>query len=102
MSDTEIKPSYFANIGQPMCSRWAKSELEWIALAYVQALVNAGDTWKKLTREQVVKHLTAEQLFQTHGMLQDDYYKDWFEAVQAQLKNADGAFDVRGYWYRRK
>jgi len=45
-------PSYFANRGQPCCSRWGKSEIEWIALAYVQALANDGDTWKKLSRKR--------------------------------------------------
>jgi len=98
-----IPPSYFANLGQPCCSRWGKSEIEWIALAYVQALANDGDTWKKLTREQTHQLLTEEQKRRVHGMLDDDFdtYKWWFELVSDQIVDSEGAFGVRGFWNRR-
>jgi hypothetical protein len=93
-----IPPSFFVQLGQPMCSRWAKSEIEWIALAYVQALANDGDTWKRLSREQTYALLTDEQKMWTHGMLTYDGYKDWFEMVADQITDADGAMGVRGFW----
>lgn len=96
-------PSYFANLGSPSCSRWGKSELEWLALAYVQALANDGDTWKQLTREQTFNLLTDEQKTYVYGMLTRDFevYLAWFRAVSDQITNAEGAFGVRGGWYRR-
>ena len=99
----EIPPSYFANLGQPMCSKWGKSEIECLALAYVQALINAGDTWQKLTREQCHELLTDEQRQFVLPMLtfDNDRYVGWFEMVSEQLASADGAFDVHGFWHRR-
>lgn len=99
--EEQFPPSYFASRGQPMCSRWAKSEIEWLALAYVQALAADGDTWKKLTREQVRNLLTNEQQRCIHFLLKHDYYQRWFDMVSDQLSDADGAFEVRGFWSRR-
>lgn len=96
-----IPPSYFANLGQPMCSRWSKSEIEWIALAYVQALAAGGDTWRKLSREEVRALLTIDQARVVHFFLKDDYYQRWFDMVSDQLSDAEGAFGVRGFWNRR-
>jgi len=95
---TEFKPSDFANLGQPCCSRWGKSEIEWIALAYVQALANDGDTWKKLSREQTQKLLSDEQRRSVHGLLTGDYYAPWFEMVSDQIADSDGALGVQGFW----
>lgn len=101
-SENEIyPPSYFANRGLPSCSRWGKSEIEWLALAYVQALANDGDTWKKLTREQTKALLTEEQKHHVHGLLDHDFYQGWFDAVSKQITDADGAFGVHGFWNRR-
>lgn len=95
-----LPPSHFASLGKPCCSRWGKSEIECIALAYVQALSNDGDTWKKLTREQTYKLLTEEQGRYVHGMLTHDFepYVHWFEAVRDQITDSDGARGVRGFW----
>lgn len=94
------KPSDFANLGQPCCSLWGKSEIEWIALAYVQALANDGDEWKRLTREQTYASLTDEQKQNVHGMLTRDYEIDKrrFEMVADQITSAEGALAVRGFW----
>ncbi len=99
----EVPPSFFASLGQPCCSRWGKSEIERLALAYVQALANAGDTWKKLTREQGHELLTDEQRQYVRNTLtfDNERYVNWFEAVSDQLSDSDGAFEVRGFWYRR-
>lgn len=94
-------PSYFASRGTPCCSIWGKSEIEWIALAYVQALANDGDTWKKLTRDETRARLTAEQSRQVHGLLDGDYCQGWFDAVSSRITDAEGAFSVRGFWHRR-
>lgn len=99
--EEQFPPSYFANLGQPMCSRWAKSEIEWLALAYVQALAANGDSWAKLSREQVSALLTLDQQRPVRFLLKDDYYKRWFDMVSDQLSDSDGAFGVRGFWYRR-
>lgn len=99
-NDQDLRPSHFVALGQPMCSRWAKSEIEWIALAYVQALANDGDTWKRLTREQTYALLTDEQKRYLYGILTDDFepYVHWFDAVSDQITDADGALGVRGFW----
>lgn len=99
--EDQVPPSYFANLGQPCCSRWRKSEIEWLALAYVRALAADGDTWKKLSREEVRKLLTDEQRQVVHFFLKDDYYQRWFDMVSEQLSDAEGAFGVRGFWNRR-
>jgi hypothetical protein len=95
-----LPPSEFARMGQPNCSRWGKGELEWLALAYVQALAADGDTWKPLTRERVYELLNDEQRRFVHSMLTSDFevYVSWFDAVSRQLKDSDGAWDVRGFW----
>lgn len=98
MSETQYKPSDFAKLGSPSCSRWGKSEIEWIALAYVQALANDGDTWRTLTRDQVKSRLTADQSRQVHGLLDNEYYQRWFDAVSDQITDSDGALGVRGFW----
>jgi hypothetical protein len=95
---SDYKPSDFANLGQPMCSCWAKSEIEWLALAYVQALVAGGDTWRKLSRGEVRDLLTDEQRQLVHFFLKDDYYKRWFDMVSDQLSDSDGALGVGGFW----
>lgn len=96
---SDYKPSEFAALGNPSCSRWGKSEVEWIALGYVQALANDGDTWKRLTREQVLELLTPEQLQRVYEpQLTDDYYKFRFDAVADQITDSDGALGVGGFW----
>lgn len=93
-------PSYFANRGQPMCSRWGKSEIEWIAHAYVKALAKDGDVWKRLSREQVLNLISGDELGYVETMLRldNERYKDWFDAVADQISDAEGAFGVRGFW----
>jgi hypothetical protein len=71
-SKLNMPPSFFAGLGSPCCSRWMKSEIEWIALAYVQALANDGDTWKHLSREQTYALLTDEQKRHVHGRERTD------------------------------
>lgn len=99
-SKLDLPPSFFARLGQPMCSRWAKSEIEWIALAYVQALANDGDTWKRLSREQTYQLLSDEQRRRSCGMLENDFYDDWFQSVSRRITDSDGAFSVGGFWHR--
>jgi hypothetical protein len=98
--DEQFPPSYFAGLGQPCCSRWGKSEIEWLALAYVQALAAGGDTWKKLSKEQVRALLSLDQQQPVRFMLKDDYYQRWFDMVSDQISDAEGAFGVRGFWRR--
>lgn len=98
--EEQFRPSDFANLGHPCCSRWGKTEIECIALAYVQALANDGDTWKKLTREQTLSLLSDEQKRRVHGLLTGDYYEHWFKLVSNQIKDSDGAFGVGGFWHK--
>lgn len=95
-----LPPSHFANLGQPCCSKWGKSEIECIALAYVQALANDGDTWKKISRKQTYDLLSSEQRQFLHGLLtfNVDIYDHWFERVSNQITDSDGALGVGGFW----
>ncbi len=95
-----FKPSDFAALGPPSCSRWGKSEIEWIAFAYVQALANEGDEWERLTREQTYELLTPDQRSEVHGLLSIEYdrYEHWFEMVARQIDSAEGALGVGGFW----
>ena len=95
-----LPPSFFAQLGTPCCSRWMKSELEWIALAYVQALANDGDIWKRLSRERTYELLTEAQKLRTCGMLTHNFYDDWFQSVSNRITDSDGAFSVGGFWHR--
>jgi hypothetical protein len=101
---SELRPSDFANLGQPCCSIWGKSEIEWLALAYVQALAAGGDTWRKLSREEVRDLLTDEQRQRgsVRLLLKHDHYKGWFDMVSNQIADADGALDVGGFWNKRR
>lgn len=96
-TDEKNPPSYFVKQGQPCCSRWGKTEIELIALAYVQALANDGDTWKKLTREQAYALLTDEQK-RRYGDLLGAFYESWFQMVSRQITGSDGALGVGGFW----
>lgn len=98
--EEKFLPSDFANLGQPCCSRWGKSEIEWLALAYVQALAAGGNTWRKLSREEVRELLTEKQRRLVHFLLKDDFYQGWFDMVSEQISDADGAFGVRGFWHK--
>lgn len=98
---TAIRPSFFAKAGHPSCSRWGKTELEVIALAYVQALANNGDKWDRLTREQTYGLLTDEQKCSAGSLLTHDYYQRWFDMVADQITDADGAFGVGGFWPKK-
>lgn len=99
-SKLDMPPSFFVQLGSPCCSRWMKSEFEWLALAYVRALANAGDVWKRLSREETHALLTEEQKRDVHGMLTGDFYQGWFNSVSAQITDSDGAFGVGGFWHR--
>lgn len=101
----EIPPSAFAAMGQPCCSKWGKSEIEWIALAYVQALAADGDTWKRLSSKRVWELLTEEQrtspLYSVLGIdveLSRDFYAHWFNMVADQMADSSGAWGVGGFW----
>ena len=96
-----IRPSFFAKAGHPSCSRWGKTEIEVIALAYVQALANNGDKWDRLTRQQVLDLLTKDQAMRAGSLLTHDYYQRWFDMVADQITDADGAFGVGGFWPRK-
>lgn len=98
--EKSFRPSDFVNLGMPCCSRWGKSEIEWLALAYVQALAAGGDTWRKLSREEVRELLTDEQRRRVHFLLKDDFYQGWFDMVSDQISDAEGAFGVRGFWHK--
>jgi len=98
--EDQFPPSYFASMGKPCCSIWGKSELETIALAYVQALANDGDGWKRLTRERTLELLSDEQRQWAYALLKHDFYQGWFDAVSNQITDSDGAFGVRGFWRR--
>lgn len=100
----QYPPSYFANLGQPMCSRWSKSEPEWLALAYVQALAADGDTWKTLTRDQVFDLLTVEQRRTVHYALRSNDAIDIsrFERVRNFITDSNAAFAVGGFWSKQR
>ena len=98
MSETQYKPSDFAKLGKPCCSRWGKSEIEQLALAYVEALAAAGDTWRKLSKKETYDLLTDDQLRFVHFLLKDGYYDHWFEMIRDQISDSDGALGVRGFW----
>lgn len=95
-----LPPSYFAKLDLPCCSRWGKTEIESIALAYVQALANDGDTWKKLTRKQTYDLLSKEQTRFVGTFLTSDFgvYEHWFKLVSNQITDSDGALGVGGFW----
>lgn len=89
-----MPPSHFAKRGQPTCSLWGKSEIEWLALAYVQALAADGDVWKRLPRERVLELLTEEHQRFVYPLLKFDHYDHWFQMVADRLKNSEGASEV--------
>jgi hypothetical protein len=98
MNKPDIPPSVFAAMGEPNCSRWGKSEMEWIALAYVQALAKDGDTWKPLSKERTYELLTDEERCFVHSFFTDDFYDGWFQTIQNQITDAQGAWGVGGFW----
>jgi hypothetical protein len=97
-----IPPSHFVVLGQPLMSRWGKTEIEMMALAYVTALMVDGDRWRLLLREEVLKLLPEGHVKRfTRELFEDDYYARWFGMVAGQLTNAEGAIGVGGTWATR-
>lgn len=99
MEPGSMKPSDFAAMGKPSCSCWGKSETEWVALAYVQALAATGDTWRRMTRDEVAAALTPEQLrhaYEPH--FTEDRYLYRFNAVADRIVDEEGAWSVGGFW----
>lgn len=94
----QFKPSDFARLGHPSCSRWGKTEIESLALAYVQAMEKNSDCWDKLSRQEVISLLTPEGQGFAAFMLADDYYQRWFDMVSNQICDSDGALGVGGFW----
>lgn len=93
-------PSHFAAMGVPHCSRWGKLQLELIALMYVQALANSGDTWRRLTRADVRNLLTDEQkrMGDDRYLRDTELYVKWFKLVDDALSQSDIATSVGGFW----
>ena len=80
---------------------WGKTELECLALAYVQALAADGDVWKPLTRDQVCTLLTDDQARGIAGsLLWSSHYDGWFNAVAQRITDAEGAWSVGGWWHK--
>ena len=94
----DVPPSIFVKMGQPNCSRWGKSEMEWLALAYVEALAADGDTWKPFSKERTYELLTDKQRCFVHCMLTDDFYDGWFQAIRDRISDSAGAWSVGGFW----
>ena len=96
-----LPPSHFAALGVPCCSRWGKLEIELIALLYVQALANGGDTWRRLTCDQVRDLLTDEQRRGGDARyLRGEIaaYARLFAIVDEALAEPSGADGVGGFW----
>jgi hypothetical protein len=96
----DAPPSIFVKMGQPNCSRWGKSEMEWLALAYVEALAADGDTWKQISKERTYELLTEKQRCFVHCMLTDDFYDGWFQTIRDRITDSAGAWSVGGFWNR--
>lgn len=95
---SEYKPSDFARLGQPCCSRWGKCEIEELALAYMKALAADGDEWKPLSKKRVRELLPGDEQGFARFFLADGEYDNWFAAVRRQLADSDSALGVRGFW----
>jgi hypothetical protein len=98
------KPSYFASRGVPTCSKWGKSEIEWLAFAYVTGLARLGDTWQRITPERCISTLSRQEanLFRIDAAYElGGLYADYWAMIADQLTSAEGAFDVGGLMWGR-
>ena len=101
------RPSWFAAQGVPVCSKWGKTEIEYLAWAYVAAQARDGDTWHEITPEKAYELLTEDERrivggFTWEGTLHH-VYLDWWAAIGRQLRDTDGAFEVAGLaWTQQK
>lgn len=101
---THPPPSRFAAIGVPCMSNWGKLQIELIALMYVEALANSGDTWRRLTQAEVRGLLTDEQRRMGDGRYLRDgvpIYAEWFAMVDEALAAPSVADSVGGTWWWR-
>jgi hypothetical protein len=100
-------PSWFAEKGVPCCSKWGKTEIEYLAWAYAAAQARDGDTWHEITPEKAYELLAENERrvvggFTREGTLHHAYL-DWWAMIGRQLRDADGAFEVGGLsWTRWK
>lgn len=98
LSLEERPPSYFASLGQPCCSRLRKTEAECMALGYVQALAASGNTWRRLTRQEVYDLLTPTQRSDAY-VRHDDLFDALFARVADVLAApADVSEAIGGFW----
>lgn len=104
MNDS-VKPSYFSLAGIPYCSKWGKIEIEEMAWLYVTALARDGDTWHEITDVRAAEVLTPEDqrgIFTRLPIGDCPLYQKRWKMIAAQLKDADGAFEVGGLAWNRK
>lgn len=94
----QLPPSAFAALGNPSCSCWGKSEIEWVAHAYVRALQLTGDTWRRMTREEVYAAIPTDEYCPARSLLERDWYQHWFDAVAERITDEEGAWSVGGFW----
>jgi len=96
------KPSWFAAQGRPSCSKYGKVEIENLALAYVIGLSRLGDIWRRISPSECWDVLNSEEkerfrdLSRLVGSRSFGRIENWWEMLQDQLKDAEGAFDMGG------
>jgi hypothetical protein len=83
---------------------WQKVEIEELAWAYVTAMARDGDTWHPVSDTRAAELLTPEEhqgLIMRLPLTDNPRYRAWWKMIAAQLKDADGAFNVGGLAWNR-
>lgn len=90
-----VKPSDFAALGNPNCSCFRKSEMEWMALDYVKALVLAGDEWNiRLSPKELVTLLKGDCNVVARLLAKGKCDPYMWDRVGDKLRSLDGAKEV--------
>ena len=94
-SESELKPSYFAELGIPRCSCFRKSELEWLSLDYIKALALSGDSWDvRISPREAVEALNGECVSYLRVMAKGFGNPAKWDVVASKLRSEQGARDV--------
>ncbi len=94
----QLNPSDFLSAGFPYCSRFGEAWHEITAMVYLEALVESGDDWKRLTPDEVKQVLDGGNKSKQGSVGSVLYNTERLERVAAFLSTESDARAFAPRW----